>query len=295
MPLAERPTETLAAIADGQGGPVGPLPTFTPYFVPTLTVAVPTQTPAEVAQVATLTTNQMTATAIVANATATAAWLQGTRTAPVQPVQPGQPTAIPGVIVTATPAFYPTAAPAGQCGSYLIQPGDTLSRIALSYNVTTQQMAQANNITNADLILAGSTLIVPCPTAVVATAVPNTSGQGGQGGVTTTTTGQSIYIVEPGDNIYRLSLRFGVSMADLMRVNGLSASTMNTIYAGQELIIPPGGTDYHDRTARNHRPADAGAGDSTHTVPAGSAGAARPRRISARENRVKMERASPLW
>ncbi|NLX09327.1 MAG: LysM peptidoglycan-binding domain-containing protein [Chloroflexi bacterium] len=225
VPLGERPAETPPPdVVDGQGGPV------------------PTETPMEIAQVATLSPNQITATALVFGATATAAAAQGTILPPL-----GQPTLDPGQAPAAQPTTdpfqqpapiataQPTVGAAGQvCGEHLISPGENLFRIAQRYNVTVQQMAQANNIVNPDLILAGDTLTVPCP-------VPGTTT------TTTTTTGTGVvaapgtYIVEPGDNLYRISLRYGVSMAALMQANGMTPSTINMIYAGQQLVIPGGG------------------------------------------------------
>jgi LysM repeat protein len=214
QPLGERPTDTLVPVPDGQGGPL------------------PTETPAAVAQAPTLTTNQMTATAIIAGATATMAAIQGTIVATQQPA-PGQVTPIPpGVTPLPTTAVGPTAVP-GQCNTHLISPGETLSRIALTYNVTVQQIAQANNIVNPDLILAGDTLSIPCPVPATPGAPVATAVTGG-----TTTTGPFTYIVEPGDNLYRISLRYGVSMAALMQANGLTPATINQIYAGQQLYIP---------------------------------------------------------
>jgi LysM repeat protein len=224
VPLAERtdtPTPAVVADADGQGGPV----------------MTETPTPQAVAQEATLSVNQMTATALVFQTTATAAALQG------QPLAPTQPSGAAGdqggqQVQPVTPTFTPapfTPTPAGACGQHLVAPGDNLYRIALQYNVTVDQMAQANNITNPDLILAGSTLTVPCPLPATAVPAADTSGQGG---VTTTTGGQTTYIVEPGDNLYRISIRFGVTMSSLMTANGLTPSTINFLRAGQQLIIP---------------------------------------------------------
>lgn len=244
VPLAERPTETLAPIeaeqpqaapaeglADGQGGPVF------------------TETPVEIAQVPTLSAGQATATALVYGATATSAAAQGTILPPlgapdvaapaegqadlgaqVLPTQPGNV-----IIVTATPATQ-----AGQCDSHLISPGENLYRISQQYGVTVNQIAQANNIVNPDLIRAGDTLVIPCP--LPATPAPVADGQGGQAQTTTTTAAPGTYIVEPGDNLYRISLRFGVSMAALMQANGLTPATINVLYAGQQLVIPGGVT-----------------------------------------------------
>src|SRR5262252_6238384 len=44
------------------------------------------------------------------------------------------------------------------------------------------------------------------------------------------------YIVQPGDNLYRISLKFGVSMDAIARANGIV--NPNFVYVGQKLIIP---------------------------------------------------------
>jgi LysM repeat protein len=233
VPMAERPTETLA-VGD-QGGQQA--------------VVMPSATPAEVAMLqATLSPIQMTSTVVVYNATATAAALMGQPLQPQgqQPVQQASPifqtTPIPGTTPLVTPI------PGQTCGSHLVSPGDNLFRIALSYNVTVDQMALANNIVNPDLILAGATLIVPCPlpasatTTTTTTTAVTTTGQGGLSAGNT-------YIVEPGDTLYRISLQYGVSMSALMQANGLTPATINMIYAGDQLVIPVGATTTVQPTA----------------------------------------------
>jgi len=64
---------------------------------------------------------------------------------------------------------------------------------------------------------------------VLATIIPVASAQG----CATT------YVVQPGDNLYRISVRFGVSMAALARANGIL--NPDRVYAGQVLCIPGGG------------------------------------------------------
>ncbi len=46
------------------------------------------------------------------------------------------------------------------------------------------------------------------------------------------------YVVQPGENLFRIGLRFGISWRDLMVANGLQSTY---IYPGQVLIIPTGG------------------------------------------------------
>jgi LysM domain len=50
------------------------------------------------------------------------------------------------------------------------------------------------------------------------------------------------HVVAQGQNLFRISLRYGVSMSALAAVNGIY--DINRIYAGQTLVIPCGGTTY---------------------------------------------------
>ncbi|NJL55961.1 LysM peptidoglycan-binding domain-containing protein [bacterium] len=137
---------------------------------------------------------------------------------------PAQGTAIPNLTAPA-----PTQVPVGPGGgggipgtevAYLVIPGDTLSSIAARFGTTVALIAQRNGILNPNRILAGQTLIVPAATTVVPPppARPAT------------------YVVRPGDNLYRISLRFGVSMLQIAQANGIF--NVNRIFAGQVLVIP---------------------------------------------------------
>jgi LysM repeat protein len=48
--------------------------------------------------------------------------------------------------------------------------------------------------------------------------------------------GQTIHIVQAGENLYRISLIYGVNMWDIAQANGIL--NLNQIYAGQRLVIP---------------------------------------------------------
>jgi LysM repeat protein len=48
------------------------------------------------------------------------------------------------------------------------------------------------------------------------------------------------HVVRPGENLFRISLRYGVSMAAIAQRNGIT--NLNLIFVGQRLIIPTGGT-----------------------------------------------------
>ena len=96
--------------------------------------------------------------------------------------------------------------------------GETVSSIAAKYGVAIDDIVSANHLAGADMIFAGQTLVIP--------GVSNISG--------TNDTGR--HIVQLGETLYRISLKYGVSTHALMAANSLTDA--DRIYAGQTLIIP---------------------------------------------------------
>jgi LysM repeat protein len=211
--------------------------------------AAPTE---EVAQIPTATpqsgtgptVNQLTATAIFGIATSTAA-AQQTIAAGGQPgvVQPPGATAIPTIQQGGQQVVVVTSTPIGSDCEYLVALGDTLSEIARAYNLTINDLAVRNNITNPDLIQAGYPILIPnCGgTASSATAVPTlATGAGGQ--VITPVPGSNAqgpfqYTVVTGDRIYQLSVRYGVTVSAILASNP-QITNMNVIFEGQVITIP---------------------------------------------------------
>ncbi|MEP7286294.1 MAG: LysM peptidoglycan-binding domain-containing protein [Chloroflexota bacterium] len=86
------------------------------------------------------------------------------------PTYPGQTNGQSANSPTAQPGSAPSAGilqPNGQCIApngwiaYTIQAGETLATIAQNYNLTTEQLAAANCLTNPDLIYEGQVVAVP--------------------------------------------------------------------------------------------------------------------------------------
>jgi LysM repeat protein len=119
-----------------------------------------------------------------------------------------------------------SAAPAFADTIYVVQPGDTLFKISLKFNVSMQAIMAANGIANPNLIYAGQRLVIP--------------GAGSPGGSTGTGSGGQTYTVQRGDTLSLISLRFNVSMQAIMAANGITNA--NLIYVGQVLTIPGAGT-----------------------------------------------------
>ena len=68
---------------------------------------------------------------------------------------------------TPTPQPPPPVTPAPPTGTYVVQPGDTLSKIARQFNTTVAALVQANNIVNPNLIYVGQVLVIPGGTGPV--------------------------------------------------------------------------------------------------------------------------------
>ena len=130
------------------------------------------------------------------------------------------PTSPPGV-PTRTPIPTPTTPP-GTPGApivHVVQPGENLFRIALRYNTTVDVIAAANGIRNPQFIYVGQKLTIP---------------QGG--GTTPSPGGGRTHVVQPGENLFRIALRYGTTPQAIAAANNLP--NIHLIYAGQALRIP---------------------------------------------------------
>ena len=108
---------------------------------------------------------------------------------------------------------------------HVVQPGETLFRIALNYGITVEALRAANGIVG-NTIYAGQVLVIP--DQVGQADVPRID----QVAVSSTS---STHIVQRGENLYRIGLRYGVSVSALQAANNLVG---NVIHVGQQLIIP---------------------------------------------------------
>ncbi|MEL6149782.1 MAG: LysM peptidoglycan-binding domain-containing protein, partial [Chloroflexota bacterium] len=152
------------------------------------------------------------------------------------PADQGVPvaTSTPNVIVVTATPIVPGGGTGGVQTTYTILPGDTLSSISRRFNTTVAALAQLNGIVNPNQIFSGQTIsVAPSGGQVIPTTAPQ---------VPTATSvpiqppAQTVYIVQPGDSLFRVSLLFGVPVSELIRANGIVNA--NRIFTGQQLIIP---------------------------------------------------------
>jgi len=101
----------------------------------------------------------------------------------------------------------------GQYERYTVKTGDTLFGLAKRYGTTIGNILSLNpQITNANELKVGMILTIPIPPE-----------------------GSIVYIVRPGDSVFRISQRFGTTVEKMAEYNYLNDNYM--IYPGQQLLV----------------------------------------------------------
>ena len=114
-----------------------------------------------------------------------------------------------------------------------MQPGETLYCIGLAYGVDPYAIATQNAILNPNIIRPGQVLAIPhAPKGLPAgRACPRQFGDGAPPAPCS-----SYHTIAPGENLYRISLHYGVSMWAVAEANYIL--NLHYILAGHVLCIP---------------------------------------------------------
>lgn len=102
---------------------------------------------------------------------------------------------------------------------HVVQRGENLFRIALSYGLTTDQLAQLNGIIDVSSIQVGQRLLVPLEPGVTSSAANN-------------------HVVQAGETLRSIAELYGVTVEALAVSNQLQ--DVNSLYVGQTLVLPAG-------------------------------------------------------
>ncbi len=134
-----------------------------------------------------------------------------------------------------SPTDTPSPPPSNILGHHTVRAGETLYCIARAYGVDPAAIASTNGVVNPNLIYAGMVLAIPnvpktlppgrvCPRQFGGTPPPPPPGC------------RWHHVVTSGENLYRISLHYGVSMYAIAQANNIL--NLNLIYVGQTLCIP---------------------------------------------------------
>lgn len=108
--------------------------------------------------------------------------------------------------------------PSGASTTYTIRAGDTLSGIAARFGISWQELAQANGLSENDILSVGSTLLLP-------------QARSTAGGASART-----HTIANGDTIITIAQRYGVDWRELLRINGLRETSL--LRVGQTIRLP---------------------------------------------------------
>ena len=111
--------------------------------------------------------------------------------------------------------YKPSGTPTPYMVEHVVKKGESLAQLARKYRTTLSEIIAENpHVSDPNDLAPGTKLVIRAGTAPAL----------------------RIHVVCPGQSIFSIARRYGVTAEDLVRVNGLR--TPNTIYVGQSLIIP---------------------------------------------------------
>lgn len=93
---------------------------------------------------------------------------------------------------------------------HVVRSGDTLSKIARSYRISAQEIADANQISDPNRLVIGQTFVIP--------------------------TRERYHLVQPGESLWLISRRYKVPVEEIIRINKIQ--NPNSITAGLRLTLP---------------------------------------------------------
>ncbi len=143
-------------------------------------------------------------------------------------LQVGQVLVLPGVEppgVHVTPEAPASPAPPPPSVAYTVRKGDILAEIASDQGVSTSAIAEANQLSDANLLSVGQVLVIPGGREVPANASPGAR-----------TSSVVTYTVRKGDTLAEIASRHGVTVNAVARANTIRNA--NHLVVGQELTIP---------------------------------------------------------
>jgi membrane-bound lytic murein transglycosylase D len=137
-------------------------------------------------------------------------------------IHPGQSLVVPrlGVSYAAPPQR------SAQNGSYVVQPNDTLWDIARAFGISVDSLCAANGTSRNQVIRPGQRLLLPDGSSSMSV---------GRRSAAAPASWSDTYTVRRGDTLSGIAQRFGVTVTELRRANGLTSSR---IYPGNALSVP---------------------------------------------------------
>ncbi len=235
--LSDQEGESIAADTQDGSVTVTGEETATPTATPSEDTPTPTSTPDDTATPTPTPDDTLTPTLTPTpgdTPTPTLTPTPGDTPTPTPTPTPGDtPTPTLTPTLTPTPSVTPTPLPEGILGYHTVRPSETLFCIGRAYGVDPYAIAAQNSILNPNIIHSGHVLAIP---NVPRTLPPGRVCPAQFDGGTPPPSCRLYHTIALGENLYRISLRYGVSMWAIAEANNIT--NLNYIRAGQVLCIP---------------------------------------------------------
>jgi membrane-bound lytic murein transglycosylase D len=120
---------------------------------------------------------------------------------------------------------------------YTVRPGDNLTRLARAQGVSPEQLKAWNKLSG-ETVMVGQQLRLTAPadatTVTVATAAPAARRAKAEAKILADSPKLATHIVQPGDTLFSIARRFGMSLEELKRLNHLAS---DQVKLGQKLMV----------------------------------------------------------
>lgn len=129
---------------------------------------------------------------------------------------------------------------------YKVKAGDNISKIAKRHGISAVALLDANGMTRTDILKVGQTLTIPEGAKNVEAPKANEAPATAQADTSATS-----YVVQKGDSLSKIAIKFNTSVKKIMELNGLKKST---IMLGQKLKVPAAGAGHSEATSTTSAP-----------------------------------------
>ncbi len=133
------------------------------------------------------------------------------------------------LVIAANPVAAPVARAAGGA-VVVVQPGDTLSAIALRHRTTVARLAALNHLVDPNLIFAGQRILLE-----VAASGTSSGGNTAKPSLTAPPKPR-VHVVRAGEHLTGIARRYGTTIDAIVQLNRIA--NPNRIFAGQQLLVP---------------------------------------------------------
>ncbi len=152
------------------------------------------------------------------------------------------------LILMLLPLIFAGAASAQDRQTHVVLPGENLFRIAESYGVSVNSIAEANDIANTWRIYVGQSLIIPTLNADGTSSIPNSAPAGDDVPIIVRPANSpadapavasdqplEYYTVSNGQSLAQIAKHYNQTVEQIAQLNNIT--NPNMIYAGQQLIV----------------------------------------------------------